>query len=172
MKQTVLILLAFLLLTVTASSQESSDPYIKGYKGGYEFFFFDSINKLYVSELACLDSMYHCFVTFKVGVNANITDFQVVEIPISKLPPLVKTYLEKVFKASNGNWIPKIKEGSNVVSDEIVYRIDIAKENQSIKESMAESERFAEYFLVVAPSDTIINKLVRAKDWKWLGIRY
>jgi hypothetical protein len=159
----------FFLNTVFA--QENSEPYIKGYKEYKEYFYFDSINKLCVSELACLDSMYEFFVTFRVDTNASITDFKIVEIPISKLPPLVKSYIEKIFKVSNNYWMPQVENGNKVVSKEIIYRIDLAK-NRSIKDYTNEWERFFVYFLEIAPHDEIINKLDNAKNRKLLAIRY
>jgi hypothetical protein len=145
MKQVFLILCTCVSLSA-AFSQTNSKAYLKDYKDYKAFYFFDSLNKRCVSELAGLNGMYECFVTFKVDTNANITDFLIEEIPVSKPPQLVKTYIEKLLKASNGLWIPQIKNGRKVISDEMIYRIDILRKNQSIQERTKDTEKIMQFY--------------------------
>jgi hypothetical protein len=145
MKQ-ILLSLSTVIFFNSVFSQPNNKPYIKGYKDYKECLFFDSIGRLNVKNIGDLESMYECFISFRVDTNSNIINFHILEIPVFKHSAKVTSYIEKMVKASNGLWVSQIQEGHKVKSDEIVYRVDIMKKDQSMKEREIENRKTMKYY--------------------------
>ena len=168
-------IISFFLLALfvqnSAFSQENREAYLKGYNDTNYYRYFDTLNKLTGTALQQLNHSYDCDVVFKVDTNANIIDFEIIEIPGAELPTIAKIYIRELFSSANGKWQPQVKDSKKVVSDDMVYRVGLIKKSQTMEERIKDSQKMREYFLTAAS----IHKrtvAVPITKWKSIGIYY
>ncbi len=141
----ILVFLLTMPLFGTAFSQSNTSTYIKGYNS-YEHIYFDSLNSLWNTEIANLTTMYEVYVTFRVDTNSKITGVEITDLPVRKMPESLRAYIKKLMESTNGKWIPANKNNHKVISEEMVYRFDVARKNQSMQERLKEGEKILEYY--------------------------
>lgn len=170
MKQ--LLVLCFLCtFCIDAFSQGDRAAYIKGFLEK-EYFYFDSINKVWNKEINSFEITNQVYACFRVDTNSNIIDLQITELPIVPLPQQIKSYIKKLIESTNGKWMPQLIKNQKINSDEIVYRFDFLKNNQTMQESIDASSKIIEYYFDNGYNIEIVRKFDNLRNNKIFTILY
>jgi hypothetical protein len=157
-----------------AQCQQNQSAFIKGYEDFYskEDLYFDSINKLWNKEIACFDIVHEVYASFRVDTNANIVNLQITEIPLYKLPKEMKAYIEKLIISTNGRWSAQVVKGQKVISDEILYRFDFLKANQTIQQRADAGEKLRIFSLENGNKIDVVRRFYDGRKGKIFTILY
>lgn len=112
-----------------AFSQNDSDVYLAGYDKNNYFKYFDSLHNKQKVTIQSLNHTYKCYLVFKIDTNANLTNFELIEIPDAPLPEIAKIYVQNIFNSTNGKWVLNNKH--KAFSDDLLFSVSLLKMNQS-----------------------------------------
>jgi hypothetical protein len=160
-------------IAITKSiAQGNKEAVLTGYEN-LEYKYFDSVNRLDLKALECLNHSYMLYLTFKVTKDGTVTDVRFFEIPGIQIPQSVKQHIDRLLKSTNGRWQPQVRNSENVLSDEMVYQVNLKKNHESIEEDARDTDAILKYFFGRdIPLDPDIERLAVAKNKKYMILSF
>ena len=84
---------------------------------------------------------------FKVDTNANITDFEFIEIPEAPIPEIAKSYIKYLFASTNGKWQQLVTGLRKSISSDLLFSLSLLKIDQSIDKRLKDLDKSFEFAL-------------------------
>jgi hypothetical protein len=168
--RTVILCFVSLIIQKESFSQVNSDAYINNYNEPSSYF--DSVHNSLSTQLNCLNTSFYCHIAFRVDTNGMTTDLEIIEVPVAKLPDMVKTYIKALIRSSDGKWAPQVKDSRKVISDDKIFLFTLGKKEQGMEEKLREGTKIADYFLTGGKVHEKIIQFSHTTNKHYLTLRY
>ncbi len=169
-KRTVTLCFLSIIIQKATFSQANSDAYMKNYRVASSYF--DSVHNSLSSQLICLNTSFYCHIAFKVDTNGMTTDLEIIEVPVAKLPDIVKTYIKALIKSSDGKWEPQVEGSRKVISDDIIFDIALEQKELGMEEKLRDRTKIVDYFLTGGKVNEKIIQSSHTTNKYYLNLSY
>jgi hypothetical protein len=117
---------------------------LRGYTLSNYLTYFDSIHNLKKGMLTDLDSSSYCLVTFRIGEDSKIYDFEFIEATGMPLNPKIKEYILSIFNETEGRW-EKNPQNNNYSKE--IYEVKILKKDRDSPSELMRLDKFLAFKL-------------------------